>query len=48
MIWVVNRVSMASKFDRVVVLVEGALAEQGTYAELDREGTALHELLQSA
>ena len=47
-IWVVNRVTMASKFARVAVLSDGQLVEQGTYDELNKEGTALHELLQSS
>lgn len=47
-IWIVNRVSMASKFGRVIVLDEGRLAEQGTFAELDTDGTALRELLETA
>ncbi len=47
-VWIVNRVPMASKFDRVVVLDDGRLAEEGGYEELDKEGTALHALLESA
>ncbi|MDH3737788.1 MAG: ABC transporter ATP-binding protein/permease [Alphaproteobacteria bacterium] len=47
-VWIVNRASMAAKFDRVVVFAEGRVAEQGDYNELDRDGTALHEMLQSA
>lgn len=47
-IWIVNRVSMAAKFERVVVFAEGRVAEQGPYDELNRDGTALHEMLQSA
>ncbi|MBT7360864.1 MAG: ABC transporter ATP-binding protein, partial [Rhodospirillaceae bacterium] len=46
-IWVVNRASMASQFARVAVLSDGQMAEQGTYDELNKDGTALHELLQS-
>ena len=47
-IWIVNRVPMASKFDRVIVLDDGRLAEEGSYADLDKEGTALRGLLESA
>ncbi len=47
-VWIVNRVSMASKFDRVLVLSDGRLAEEGSYAELDTEGTTMRELLESA
>ncbi|MDE0781257.1 MAG: ABC transporter transmembrane domain-containing protein [Alphaproteobacteria bacterium] len=47
-VWIVNRVSMASKFDRVIVLDDGRVAEDGTYVELDKDGTALRGLLESA
>ena len=47
-VWIVNRVSMASKFDRVLVLSDGRLAEEGRYAELDTEGSTMRELLESA
>jgi ABC-type multidrug transport system fused ATPase/permease subunit len=47
-VWIVNRASMAAKFERVVVFAEGRVAEQGAYDELNRDGTALHEMLQSA
>ncbi len=47
-VWIVNRVTMASKFDRVIVLEEGRLAEQGSFDELDKDGTALRSLLESA
>lgn len=46
-IWVVNRAAMTAKFDRVVVFVDGRMVEHGPYCELNREGTALYELLQS-
>lgn len=47
-VWIVNRVGMASKFDRVLVLDDGRLAEEGTFEELDKDGTALRGLLESA
>ncbi|MDG2270514.1 MAG: ATP-binding cassette domain-containing protein, partial [Alphaproteobacteria bacterium] len=47
-IWVANRASLASQFARVAVLTDGQMAEQGTFDELNKEGTALHELLQSS
>lgn len=47
-IWVVNRASMASQFVRVAVLSDGQMAQEGTYEELNKDGTALHELLQSS
>lgn len=47
-IWIVNRTAMAAKFDKVVVFAEGRVVEQGPYDELNRDGTVLHEMLQSA
>ena len=47
-VWIVNRVGMTSRFDRVIVLDDGRLAEDGTYVELDQDGTALRGLLESA
>ena len=47
-IWIVNRVAMAAKFERVIVLDDGRLAEQGTFEELDKDGTALRGLLETA
>jgi ABC-type multidrug transport system fused ATPase/permease subunit len=39
---------MAAKFDRIVVFDEGRVTEQGQFDELNRDGTALHDMLQSA
>ena len=47
-IWVLNRPAMAARFARVAVLEDGRLVEIGPFAELDRDGTALHRLLQGA
>lgn len=47
-VWIVNRVGMASKFDRVVVLDDGRLVEEGAFDDLNQDGTALHALLESA
>ena len=47
-VWIANRAPMAAKFDKVVVFAEGRVAEQGQFAELNRDGTALHGMLQSA
>lgn len=47
-VWIVNRAGMASKFDRVIVLDDGRVAEDGAYGELDKDGTALRGLLESA
>ena len=45
LIWAVHRPDLAEKFDRVVVLKEGQIVEAGSFAELNREGTYLHNLL---
>ncbi len=39
-IWVLHRASLARNFDRVLVMSNGKLQEQGTPAELDAEGFA--------
>ena len=45
LIFVSPRASLAREFGRVVVMESGKIVEQGTFAELDREGTRLHELM---
>ncbi|HZS84373.1 MAG TPA: ABC transporter transmembrane domain-containing protein [Stellaceae bacterium] len=47
LIWSLHRASLARHFDRVIVMAEGRIVEQGTFAELDRPGTALNKLLAS-
>jgi len=44
-IWALGRADLARSFDRVLVLDEGRLIEQGTFEELDHEGTALKRML---
>jgi ABC-type glutathione transport system ATPase component len=39
-VWALGRADLARAFDRVLVLEEGRLVEQGTFAELERPGTA--------
>ena len=46
-IWSLHRPGFARNFDHVIVLKGGRLAEQGSFAELDKEGSALRELLES-
>lgn len=46
-IWSLHRPGFARNFDRVIVLKNGRVAEQGSFAELDKEGSALRELLES-
>jgi putative ABC transport system ATP-binding protein len=44
-VWALGRADLAREFDRVFVLEEGRLVEQGVFAELERPGTALSRLL---
>jgi putative ABC transport system ATP-binding protein len=43
----VHRPSLAAEFDRTLVMKSGSVIEQGTFAELNRGGTALHDLVQA-
>ncbi len=45
--WSLQRADMARGFDRILLLRDGKLAEQGTFAELDRPGTRFQELAAS-
>ncbi len=47
LIFVSPRAKLAKDFGRVVVMESGKIVEQGTFAELDREGTRLSELLRA-
>ena len=47
LVWIAHRASLARHFDHVLVMENGHLVEQGSYAELDRPGTALNTLLQA-
>jgi putative ABC transport system ATP-binding protein len=47
LIWAVHRPSMAAEFDRALVMRSGRVIEQGTFTELNREGSALHDLVQA-
>jgi ABC-type transport system involved in cytochrome bd biosynthesis fused ATPase/permease subunit len=47
LVWALQRASLARRFDRVLVMAEGRVVEQGTFAELDRPGTALSTLIAS-
>ena len=44
-VWSLHRAELARGFDRVVVMQSGRAVESGTFEELDREGSALRELL---
>ena len=45
LLWVLHRSNLASHFDRVLVMRNGKVVEQGAYGELDRDGSALRELI---
>ena len=45
LIWAVSRSDWAEKFDHVLVMRGGRVIEQGRYDELNRDGSALHELI---
>jgi putative ABC transport system ATP-binding protein len=45
LIWALNRSDWARKFDHVLVMRKGRVVEQGRFAELDRDGSALQELV---
>ena len=44
-VWSLHRADFARRFDQVVVMQSGRVAESGTFEELDRDGSALRELL---
>lgn len=47
-IWSAHRTDMANRFDQVLVLQKGRVVEQGSFAELNKENTRLHALLNAA
>lgn len=44
-IWVLHRARLAEYFDRVLVVQAGRVVEQGSYSELNRDGSMLYELV---
>ena len=44
-IWTLNRANGARRFDRVLVMRNGRLVEQGTFSDLENEGSELHSLM---
>ena len=44
-LWSLSRAELAREFDRVLVLAEGQLVEEGTFDELERGGKALAKLV---
>ncbi len=47
LVWSLHRASLGQAFDKIFVMRAGRVIEQGTYAELDRDGTFFKELLES-
>ena len=47
LIWALHRASLARGFDRVIVMATGNVVEQGTVADLDKDGTALRKLVEA-
>ena len=47
-IWSLHRADLARAFDEVVVMRSGGVAESGPFAEMDRDGSALRELLEAS
>ena len=45
LIWAVHRARDGEHFDHVVVMRQGKIVEQGSFAELNVEGTFFKELL---
>ena len=48
LVWVLNKVELARAFDYVLVMRSGKIAEEGTFEELNSEGTHFKQLLDSA
>ncbi|MBV9523978.1 MAG: ABC transporter ATP-binding protein [Alphaproteobacteria bacterium] len=45
LVWALHRASLARHFERVIVMADGRIVEQGSFAELDRPGTVLNKLV---
>src|SRR5690606_11574399 len=46
-IWALHRAALCRNFDRILVMRSGRIVEQGTFADLNREGTVLYDLLKA-
>ena len=47
LIWSLHRAELARPFDQVLVMHAGRVAESGSFEEIDRDGSALRELLEA-
>lgn len=45
LIWVLSRPELAIQFDRILVMDEGRVVEQGNVADLNKSGSRYHELI---
>lgn len=45
LVWVLHRASQARAFKRILVVKDGRVVQQGTYDDVNREGTAFADLL---
>jgi ABC-type transport system involved in cytochrome bd biosynthesis fused ATPase/permease subunit len=48
LIWSLHRAHLAERFDRILVMRNGRIAEQGSFADLNRDGTEFKRLLSLA
>ncbi len=48
LVWVLHKAELARSFDYVLVMRSGKIIEQGTFDELNSEGTYLKKLLDGA
>jgi ABC-type multidrug transport system fused ATPase/permease subunit len=46
-VWALHRTALCRNFDRILVMRSGRIVEQGGFAELNRDGTVLHDLLKT-
>ena len=44
-IWVLQRPHSCERFDRVLVMQDGRIVEQGSFADLNKPGSALSDIL---
>jgi len=44
-VWIVQRSSACERFDQVLVMRDGRLIEQGRFAELNKPGSALSDIM---
>jgi len=47
LVWSLQRASRVKEFDRIIVMRNGTVAQQGSYTEVDIEGSAFRELIQA-